>query len=132
MSQDADIKSKFLGTWKLVDVDREIADSGEKLDQGVVHTGFICYTDEPRMMVIIRRAVPGQPGQEITAYAGPWTIDGDTVIHHVEMAAREPWAGTDQVRGFAFEGNRLTLTPPVSPDYVHGAVTRRHLTWEKL
>jgi len=132
MAQDADIKSKFLGTWKLVDVDREIADSGEKLDQGVVQTGFICYTAEPRMMVIIRRSRPGQPGQEITSYAGPWTIEGDAVIHHVEMATRESWVGTDQVRGFAFEEDRLILSPPVSPDYTHGSVTRRSLTWRKL
>jgi hypothetical protein len=132
MGRDEDIKSKFLGTWRLVGVDREVADSGEKLDQGVIQTGFICYTNEPRMMVIIRRAIPGQPGQEITSYAGPWRIEGDAVIHSVEMATREPWVGTEQVRGFSFEGNRLTLSPPVSPDYVHGSVTRRHLVWEKL
>ena len=54
------------------------------------------------------------------------------MIHSVEMATREPWVGTEQVRGFSFEGNRLTLSPPVSPDYVHGSVTRRHLVWEKL
>ena len=132
MAQDEDIRSKFLGTWKLVGVDREVADSGEKLDQGVVQTGFICYTSEPRMMVIIRRTIPGKPGQEITSYAGPWTIEGEAVIHHVEMATREPWVGTDQVRGFAFAGNRLTLSPPVSPDYTHGSVTRRNLVWEKL
>jgi hypothetical protein len=132
MGQGEEIGSKFLGTWRLVGVDREVADSGEKLDQGVTQTGFICYTNEPRMMVIIRRAIPGQPGQEITSYAGPWRIEGDAVIHSVEMATREPWVGTEQVRGFSFEGNRLTLSPPVSPDYVHGSVTKRHLIWEKL
>ncbi len=132
MAQDEDIRSKFLGTWSLVGVEREVADSGEKLDQGVTQTGFICYTSEPRMMVIIRRSRAGEPGQEITSYAGPWSIDGDKVIHHVDMATREPWAGTDQVRGFAFEDDRLILSPPVSPDYTHGSVTRRSLTWRKV
>ncbi len=132
MGQGEDIGSKFLGTWKLVGVDREVADSGQKLDQGVVQTGFICYTSEPRMMVIIRRSTPGKPGQEITSYAGPWRIEGDAVIHSVEMATREPWVGTEQVRGFTFEGDRLTLSPPVSADYTHGSVTRRHLVWQKL
>ena len=127
---DPDIRSKFLGTWSLVGVEREVADSGEKLDQGITQTGFICYTDEPRMMVIIRRETPA--GQEITSYAGPWTIEGDAVVHHVEMATREPWVGTRQVRHFAFEEDRLILMPPVSPDYTHGSVTRRALTWRKL
>jgi hypothetical protein len=132
MAEDKDVRARLMGTWKLVGVEREMAQSGEKLDQGVEQTGFICYTDEPRMMVIIRRSEPGKPGQEITAYAGPWTIEGDALIHHVEMATREPWIGTRQVRHFRIEGNRLILTPPESPDYTHGAVTRRSLTWEKL
>jgi hypothetical protein len=132
MAHDEDIRTKFLGTWKLVGVDREVADSGEKLDQGVVQTGFICYTSEPRMMVIIRRSTPGKPGQEITPYAGPGRIEGDAVIHSEELATREPWVGTEQVRGFTFEGDRLTLSPPVSADYTHGSVTRRHLVWQKL
>ena len=56
-----DLHQKFLGTWKLIGVEREVADSGAKLDENVTQTGFICYTNEPRMMVIIRRMEPGKP-----------------------------------------------------------------------
>lgn len=130
MAATGDLRSRFLGTWKLVGVDREVADSGDKLDVGAVQTGFICYTDEPRVMVMIRRVEAG--GQDIISYTGRWSIEGDAVIHHVEMSSREAWIDTEQLRHFAFEGNRLVLTPPVSPDYTHGMVTRRSLTWEKL
>ena len=130
MADPTDVRARFAGTWKLVGVDRELAQSGEKLDTGAIQTGFICYTEEPRMMVIIRRAEAGRV--EFISYAGPWSIEGDAVIHHVEIASREAWAGTRQIRHFAFEQNRLILTPPVSPDYTHGAVTRRSLTWERL
>ena len=126
-----DLRAKFLGTWKLIGVEREVASSGQKLDENVTQTGFICYTNEPRMMVIIRRMEPGKP-QQITSYAGPWTIEDDAVIHHVEMATRETWVNVPQVRHFKFEGDKLILTPPVSEDYTHGAVTRRSLTWQKL
>jgi hypothetical protein len=111
-------------------VDRAVAESGDKLDAGVVQTGFICYTDEPRMMVIIRRLEAGR--QEIISYAGTWSIEDDTVCHQVEMSSRESWIDTKQIRHFAFEGNRLTLTPPISKDPTHGIVTRRSLTWERL
>ena len=128
---DQDLRARFAGTWKLVGVEREVAGSGEKLDAGVTQTGYICYTTEPRMMVIIRRMEPGKP-QEIISYTGAWSIKGDVVIHHVDMSNRESWVNTDQVRHFRFEGNKLILTPPESPDYTHGSVTRRSLTWEKI
>lgn len=130
MADTDDLRRRFLGTWRLVGVDREVAGSGEKLDRDVMETGFICYTDEPRMMVIIRRVEAER--QEVISYAGSWTIEGDTVLHHVDISSRAAWVDTKQVRHFAFDGNRLVLSPPVSPDFTHKVVTRRSLTWEKL
>lgn len=132
MSEDtAAIANKFLGTWRLVGVDREEVASGRKLDQDVKQTGYISYTPDGRMMVIISHLAPGKP-EEITCYSAQWHIEGDHVIHDVDIAARAPWVGTKQVRGYHFHGNRLTLSPPVSADFVHGTVTRRSLEWEKV
>ncbi len=123
--------ARFLGSWKLVGVNREEVATGRKLDTDLQQTGYISYTPDGRMMVMIARHFPDKD-DEITAYAGNWRVDGDSVIHDVEMAVRAPWKGTRQVRGYRFEGNRLTLSPPVSEDYIHGSVTRRSLEWEKL
>jgi len=125
------VEQKFLGSWRLTGVEREEEATGRKLDIGSRQSGYLSYTPDGRMMVIIaRHVVDGE--DQITCYAARWHIEGDTVIHDVEIAARAPWTGTRQVRGFRFEGNRLILSPPVSADYIHGTVTRRSLTWEKV
>jgi hypothetical protein len=125
------VEQKFLGTWRLVGVNREDAATGRKLDEDTQQSGYISYSPDGRMMVIIARMVAGQE-DDVTCYAAKWCVDGDSVIHDVEIAGRAPWKGTRQVRGFRFDGNRLTLSPPVSEDYIHGSVTRRSLEWEKV
>lgn len=131
MAAENSIESKFLGSWRLVGVDREDIATGKKLDMDKQQTGYIAYTPDGRMMVIISRSQPD--GEDhVTCYAAQWHVEGDHVIHDVEIAARAPWAGTRQVRGFRFHGNRLTLSPPVSEDYIHGTVTRRSLEWERV
>jgi hypothetical protein len=132
MAQEGSRQSRFYGTWKLVGVDRTDPESGEQLGLGAVQTGYICYTDEGRVMVLISRQEPDEEEATFTSYAGTWHIEGDAVIHTVEMATRKPWVGTRQVRHFVFEGNRLILTPPTSHDFNHDKITQRSLTWEKL
>ncbi len=123
--------SRFLGCWKLVGVDREDIATGRKLDVDTRQTGYISYTSDGRMLVVIARHLDGKD-DEVTAYAARWHVEGDSVIHDVDYAVRAPWTGTRQVRGYRFHGNRLTLSPPVSEDYIHGSVTRRSLEWEKV
>jgi len=123
---------RFLGTWSLLGVDRINAATGEALDAGVRSTGFISYQPDGRMSVVISREEPGKPAPIITCYAARWSLDGDKVYHDIDIAARHEWTGTRQIRHFSFDGDTLTLRPPVSEDYVHGAVTRRALKWKKV
>ena len=125
------IESKFLGTWRLVGVVREEVETGRKLDVDATPSGYISYTPDGRLMVIISHVVPGRP-EGFTCYAAQWHIEGDTVVHEIDVTNRKSWKGTRQLRNFRFEGNRLILTPPVGEDYVHGTITRRSLTWEKV
>jgi hypothetical protein len=46
------------------------------------------------------------------------------VIHHVKAALNPNWVGTDLIRSYAFEGNRLTLT-------VQYATSKGVLIWER-
>jgi hypothetical protein len=132
MRQDSSLRARFYGTWRLIGVDRKDPKSGETLGASSVQTGFICYTDESRVMVLICRQEPDGSEPAFTSYAGTWHIEGDAVIHTVEMATRKPWVGTRQVRHFTFEGNRLILSPPTSHDFNHDKITQRSLTWEKV
>jgi hypothetical protein len=136
MDRSAELKpgldARFIGTWSLMGVDREEASSGKKLDVGVTSTGYISYQPDGRMSVVISRVEPGAATPAITCYAAKWTLDGDKVYHDIDIAARHEWNGTRQIRHFTFEGDTLTLRPPVSEDYVHGTVTRRALKWKKV
>jgi hypothetical protein len=61
-------------------------------------------------------------------YAGRWRIEGDCVIHSVELSLNPNMVGTEQVRQMEFAGDRLTLTgiEPV------GSMQRRHvLLWQR-
>jgi hypothetical protein len=49
------------------------------------------------------------PGKAI-AYAATWEVRGAEVIHHVTASLPPKWTGTDLVRTYAFDGDRMTLT----------------------
>ncbi len=48
------------------------------------------------------------------AYGGRYSLDGDRLTHHVEVASVENWVGTDLVRMLESSEGRLRLrTPPL-------------------
>jgi hypothetical protein len=47
--------------------------------------------------------------QTMTAYAGTYSVEGEKVIHHVDISWNEAWTGTDQIRFYKLEGNTLTI-----------------------
>jgi hypothetical protein len=64
------------------------------------------------------------------AYAGTYTLSGNTVIHHIEIASIPNRVGTTLVRTFTLSENRLTLkTLPVLSD---GVETVFELVWERI
>lgn len=66
------------------------------------------------------------------AYYGSFVVNkGEgTIVNHVEAASIPSWEGSDQVRYYRFESNRLILrTPPLPRDGVELVMT---LTWERL
>jgi len=122
---------RFLGTWQLVSVERIDAATGRPLDESAVNSGYISYTPDMRVMVIISRRMPGSP-EEITAYAARWRLDGDMVLHEIDVTNRALWRGTIQQRYFDFHDDKLVLAPPTSPDFTHGMTTYRRLTWQRV
>ena len=140
-------QNKLVGTWKLVS-------AVSKTEQGKVNNtaygehpkGFSTYTSEGRMSVVLtedgrkplsvndRVAAPAEERAQafstLNAYAGTYTLSGDRVVHHVEVASIPNWVNTDQVRTVKFNGNRVTfVTPPISRS---GVTKIFELTWERL
>lgn len=136
-----------VGTWKLVSASATTAD-GKTNDApyGPEPTVALTYTREGRMSLIVsysgRRLLSGAdriaapPAERAAAfatsfaYAGRYSLSGDTVVHHVEIATVQNWVGTELRRIVRIEGNRLTLrTPPLS---VAGVVQTSELVWQRI
>ena len=140
------IASRLLGTWKLVSVIREEVPSGVTIDlMGPNPQGFITYSTDGRMVAILVRGDRKKPAanpataaeaenlfRSVISYAGTYTIAGNEVTHHVDISWNESWTGTKQVRIFKLDGNRVSLSTPVSPDPFDGKISVRSMVWEKV
>jgi len=143
---DAQVGKELYGTWRLVSFTRNVIATGQSEDAyGKAPQGFLNYSPDGRMYAIIvtdNRPKPADlakmTDQEraelfktVLAYAGTFKVDGDQVVHNVDISWNEYWTGSTQVRNFRIEGRRLTLiTGPFSrPDGRQVAVS---LMWEKV
>lgn len=142
------------GTWKLISaiaihpdgtIDPEI--------YGLNPVGYITYTEEGQVMVMFSWSdrppfskdirspfshdIHSLPAEEViqafstfNAYAGTYTLNGNTVTHHVEIASIPNRVGTDLVRTFTVNKNRVTLK--TSPTISDGVLKVFELVWERL
>jgi hypothetical protein len=142
----ADDRDKLLGTWKLLSAVSQNLATGEKTDiyKGPP-LGFITYGADGRVMTIVvdsSRKKPAGPiataaeaealFRSMAAYAGTYTIKGNQVIHRPDASWNESWTGTDQIRDYKFDGERLILATAPSPDPFSGKMSIRTLSWEKI
>ena len=135
----------IIGTWKLVSALGATLGGETRKLLGEDPSGFLTYTADGRMMVIIATsgrqplsvadpvAAPAAERAEafatFDAYAGRYTFDGDRVTHHVEISLFQNWAGTDQIRLAKLQGSQLTLnSQPIS---VGGEQLVAELVWER-
>jgi hypothetical protein len=139
-------RESVVGTWRLVSASALTADGRLIADPfGSNPTGVINYTPDGRMTAIIshggRTPLSGDrissPASEraqafatFFAYAGRYSVNGDKVIHHVEISSVQNWVNTDMVRLVTFGDDRITLrTPPIS---VGGTNQTTDLVWERV
>jgi hypothetical protein len=122
-----DIRQQFIGAWDLVSYELRTTDGRTLQPLGTDPVGRISYDAAGHMSAhLMRRGVPNFGAsrreqatlEEMAAawrgyagYFGSYSIDeaASAVIHHVEGAWYPNFVGTDQVRIYCFEGDRLTL-----------------------
>jgi Lipocalin-like domain len=139
------MRERLIGTWKLVSVSREEIPGGKSDFFGHDPVGFINYGADGRMMVVIVRGDRARPQsadisateaealfRSMVSYAGTYSIEGDEIIHHVEISWNENWSGKQQRRLVRFEHDRLALSTHPSPDPIDGQPSVRRMVWEKL
>jgi hypothetical protein len=142
----ADDKATLIGTWKLVSAVSEELATGQKTNiyKGTP-IGFITYGADGRVMTIIVDSPRQKPAgaiataveaealfRSMAAYAGCYIIKGNQVIHRPDASWNETWTGTEQIREYQFDGERLMLATAPSPNPFTGRMSVRTLTWEKV
>ena len=144
----------LIGIWKLISV---IAIQSDGMINSEVYgthpVGYITYTLDGHIMVMFSRSDRSLLSQEVqsplspemqslpteelaqafttfNAYAGTYTLNGNTVTHQIEIASIPNRVGTMLVRTLTLSESRLTLkTPPVLSD---GVETVFELVWERI
>jgi hypothetical protein len=117
MEQD---KSQLFGSWQLLSAQLEMADTKERLDLlGPSPVGRVIFTRNGRMATILTASgrtagvdVPSTAALfgSMMAYSGTFRFEeGAKVVLSCDTAWRPEWAGTEQVRFYEFNGDRLTL-----------------------
>lgn len=119
----------LVGAWRLVSYEARSPEGTEVFPFGVGATGVIIWSGDGAFSAQIS---PGDPSGDVepnyVAYFGRWELEeaSSSVLHHVAGAFNPGLRNTVQRRGLAFDGDRVTLTPPTR----EGANTMS-LVWER-
>lgn len=139
--------ANFVGTWRLVDYSFVHDDGVIEKPWGTDVRGYLLYSAEGymsgnlgparRRRGVIERAVDSidaaarrRRNRRYIAYTGRYTVEGDTITHHVEASLFPHWVGRPEVRHFHFAGDRLTLTTDPIKHGRHTVVAQ--LVWERV
>ena len=116
---------RLVGTWRLDDWARVDAD-GKRTPPLPGATGLITYTADGFMFATLMGAnrapfagtdpMGGSPEETHRAmstglsYCGRWRMDGDRLIHNVELSMFPNWVGAEMTRNCRFDGGRAIVT----------------------
>ncbi len=134
---------KIVGTWKLVSVMYEDAQTKERTPVLGEHPrGYQIATPEGRWLALVTadgRPVPktdedrAKALRTMISYSGRYRVEGDKVITKVEVAWNEAWVGGEQVRFLRFEGDDILHieSPPMPHPNVNDRTVRVIVTWAR-
>jgi hypothetical protein len=143
LSAQAADKDRIVGTWKLVSVVYEDAQSKELTPVLGEHPrGYQIATPEGRWLALVTadgRPVPktdedrAKALRSMIAYSGRYRVEDGKVITKVEVAWNEAWVGGEQVRFLRFEGDDVLHieSPPMPHPNVNDKVVRVIVTWAR-
>jgi hypothetical protein len=132
----------IVGVWKLTAFVVESVQTKERRHvYGEKPSGFLIVTPERFTALITGEGrKPPQTDEDrifsfrsMFAYTGPYRIEGNQLTTHVEVAWNESWKGTEQVRFFRLQGDKLSIeaAPAPSVNYPELGITRGILEWER-
>ncbi len=135
--------ASIVGTWKIVRYEDRAADGTVSYPYGESPVGYFVYDATGHLSVQIMRtpALKSFPGMRqgtgdgasyreaflaYLAYFGTYTVDATKgiVTHHVEGSLRPDYTGTDQVRPFWIDGDRLIIEIRQGQQYLRRELIR--------
>ena len=140
----ADDRAKLIGNWRLVSWVTELQETGERRPGlGGKTSGWTIFTPEGRMMGLITAEgrKPAKTDEERAAlfntmlsYTGMYRIEGDKFITRVDHSWNEAWTGTEQVRFYKLDGDKLDIISAWvrSPTIPGEPMVRGILTWQRV
>lgn len=136
-------KDRIVGTWKLVAVTYEDAQTKERTPVLGEHPrGYQIATPEGRWIALVTangRPVPktdedrAKALRSMIAYSGRYRVEDNKVITKVEVAWNEAWVGGEQVRFLRFEGDDVLNieSPPMPHPNVDHKTVKVIVTWAR-
>ena len=132
----------LVGAWKLLSIAAEDAETKQQTQFWGEHpNGRLILTAAGEMMALLTGEVraPAHTDAErsaafgsMVAYSGHYRVEGDHFITTVDIAWNESWVGTEQVRHYRIEGDKLYVETEPQPAAGFGnRVTRFVLAWER-
>lgn len=135
-------QAKLVGTWKLISFENEFQDgTARRSMMGRTPTGYLVFTPEGRIMSIVEAEgrKPPQTDEEAAtafrtmfAYTGTVQLSGNRWATKVDVAWNPAWHGTEQVRTFKLDGDRLEVTSAWGMSVNLGKMTRGIVLWERV
>jgi hypothetical protein len=141
-ADDAELRQKIVGTWKLVSVVYEDQATKERAPVYGEHPrGIQIATPQGRWLALMTaesRPVPktdeerAQALKSMIAYTGRYRVENGKVITKVEAAWNEAWVGGEQVREIRIDGDRLYIqSPPMPHPNINNKMVRVIVEWER-
>jgi len=139
------VQNPFIGTWRLLSYEVRRADGEIRYPWGQDPVGFLIYSEDGYMSVAmmsanrtrfvdkdVKRGTTEEKAAAVdtyVSYSGRYEVQGDMVIHHVEVCLFPNWVGNDQKRTYKFDDNRLILSTPLPGGDIQRSA---HLVWERV
>ncbi len=140
----SDAEKQLIGVWQVESFYTEFQGTGDKkFTFGEKPRGYIAFTPEKRFIGILtaeNRKKPETDEDRIAAfrsmfaYSGIYRVEADRWITKVDVSWNEAWTGTDQIRVFKIEGDKVMITSmwQPSPNDPGNPVTRGVLVWKRV
>ncbi len=135
----------LLGTWKLKSFVREVAGTGEHYDQmGEQPDGYLSYAADGRMLAFFVSGSQLHPRAEPTdeervklhkgmlAYGGTYELSPGKVVHHIDIEWDGRRLGTEQVRFYTIESDKLVIKTEPNKSPIDGREGVGILTFERI